>query len=353
MTTTVTIDQLRNLADRAGTGLTPSEQQRLREGIDALHAERADAWQKFATVAAQRDRLRIRMNALADRWEHALGVDKPYARALRAEISIELFGTDDTPSPAPTTTPPTPAHTHIWDGGNLPDWLQLDDYHFDNNQLVIYTPDSPTRPQPGWSLIRWTDNTITVASPTVAERVYGPDGIAGRLARAQAATDGELRRQLDAAICALGRSETELARLRADIAICRAQQWPQRLGKAEKRLARVQRLLDSGPIGTCCNHLLRAALSTRPADDDARPTRHVHVTIRHPDVDTVNRAALSLVGFLRDHFPAHHVTTDAGEWEQPPAATQATERDCLFRRDGGRPCNASDSCATCDPKEQP
>jgi hypothetical protein len=210
-------------------------------------------------------------------------------------------------------TQPTPTHTHVWDGGDLPDWLQLDDYHFDNNQLVIYTPDSPTRPQPGWWLIRWTDNTITVASPTVAERVYGPDGLAGQLTRIQAATDGELRRQLDAAICALGRSETELARLRADIAICRAQQWPQRLGKAEKRLARVQRLLDSGPIGTCCNHLLRAALDTPPAED-ARPTRHVHVTITNRDEYTANRAALSLADWITAEFPGHHVTTDAREW---------------------------------------
>lgn len=194
-------------------------------------------------------------------------------------------------------TQPTPAHTHIWDGGNLPDWLQLDDYHLDNDQLVIYTPDGPTRPQPGWSLIRWTDGTITVASPTAAERVYGPDGLAGRLARARAATDGELRRQLDAAICALGRSETELAQKRAVI-------------------ARVQRLLDSGPIGTCCNHLLRAALSTRPADD-TQPTRHVHVTIRNPDAYTANRAALSLVDWINAEFPRHHVTTDAREWEQP------------------------------------
>ncbi|WP_406417990.1 hypothetical protein [Streptomyces sp. NBC_01614] len=45
------------------------------------------------------------------------------------------------------------------------------------------------------------------------------------------------------------------------------------------------------------------------------------------------------------------------EAEPAPAATQATEprkaaqpRDCLFARDGGRACNASDRCATCDPK---
>jgi hypothetical protein len=65
-----------------------------------------------------------------------------------------------------------------------------------------------------------------------------------RRARAEHATDGELRRQLDAAIRALGASETELARLRADIAACRNQQWPQRLGQAEKALNRVRRLAE-------------------------------------------------------------------------------------------------------------
>lgn len=40
--------------------------------------------------------------------------------------------------------------------------------------------------------------------------------------------------------------------------------------------------------------------------------------------------------------------------DQPiPAATQATVRDCLFGRDGGRPCRTANHCATCDPKGQP
>jgi hypothetical protein len=222
-------------------------------------------------------------------------------------------------------TQPTITHTHTWDGSRtLPDWLN-GFYHWHDGHLVIHTVDGPSTLHPGWLTALWTDGVITVGSTTVADRVYGSDGIAGQLARAQAATDGELRRQLDAAICALGRSETELARLRADNAACRAQQWPQRLGKAEKRLARVQRLLDSGPIGTCCNHLLRAALDARPADD-TRPTRHVHVTITNPDEYTANRAALSLADLIGDQFPGHHVTTDAREWDNTsPAATQATE----------------------------
>lgn len=181
-----TIAQLRNLTNRAATGLTPDEQKRLREGIDHLHTERTDAWQKFATVAAQRDRLRLRMNALADRWDHALAVDKPYARALRTEISIEPPGPDATPSPA-TTTQPTITHTHLWDGTrDLPTWLTPSHYRWDGHQqLVIHHPDGDTRPQPGWTLVHWTDGITTAASPQVAERAYGPDGLWGRLQRAE------------------------------------------------------------------------------------------------------------------------------------------------------------------------
>jgi predicted aminopeptidase len=56
--------------------------------LDQLYDERDQARQHTAAIAAQRDRLRIRMNALADRWDTALAVDKPYARTLRAEISV-------------------------------------------------------------------------------------------------------------------------------------------------------------------------------------------------------------------------------------------------------------------------
>ena len=56
--------------------------------------ERDEARQHAAAIAAQRDRLRQRMNALADRWDNALAVDKPYARTLRAEISVAPFHPD-------------------------------------------------------------------------------------------------------------------------------------------------------------------------------------------------------------------------------------------------------------------
>lgn len=81
-------------------------------------------------------------------------------------------------------TPPAPARTHIWDGTHtLPDWLT--GHHWTAGQLVIHTPDGDTRPQAGWWLIRWTDDLVTTASPAVAERVYGNDGLWGRLQRAE------------------------------------------------------------------------------------------------------------------------------------------------------------------------
>lgn len=53
--------------------------------------ERDVARQHAAAIAAQRDRLRQRMNTLADRWDAALAPDKPYARTLREEINCAPF----------------------------------------------------------------------------------------------------------------------------------------------------------------------------------------------------------------------------------------------------------------------
>lgn len=83
-------------------------------------------------------------------------------------------------------TPPRPAHTHTWDGGTVPTWLDPHQYWFDNNQLVVATPDGPAQPRPGWTLVGWSSGHVTIASPWTAAHVYAPDGIAGRLARAAA-----------------------------------------------------------------------------------------------------------------------------------------------------------------------
>lgn len=68
------------------------EQQKTR--ADQAEADRDTARQHAAAIAAQRDRLRQRMNNLADRWDTALAPDKAYARALRAEISVAPFNLD-------------------------------------------------------------------------------------------------------------------------------------------------------------------------------------------------------------------------------------------------------------------
>ncbi|MDX3516293.1 hypothetical protein PV755_46695, partial [Streptomyces caniscabiei] len=89
--------------------------------------------------------------------------------------------------PRPMTDQPRILHTHHWDGGDLPDWLTPGHYRWTDGQLVIRHDDGNTQPQPGWLLIHWTDDTVTVASPRVADRVYGPDGLHGRLQQAETA----------------------------------------------------------------------------------------------------------------------------------------------------------------------
>ncbi|MFE7233953.1 hypothetical protein ACFVAF_25450 [Streptomyces sp. NPDC057596] len=61
--------------------------------------------------------------------------------------------------------------------------------------------------------------------------------------------------------------------------------------------------------------------NTASAAGPAPATRHVHVTITNPDEYTANRAALSLVDWVRAEFPSHHVTTDAHEWDAADAPT--------------------------------
>ncbi|MDX3714400.1 hypothetical protein PV733_36845 [Streptomyces europaeiscabiei] len=72
---TVTVDQLRNLADRAAHGLTPDEQQRLRDGIDHLaHATDGELRRQLADAIralghAETELAGVR--ALRDRWVQA------------------------------------------------------------------------------------------------------------------------------------------------------------------------------------------------------------------------------------------------------------------------------------------
>ncbi|MFD9248480.1 hypothetical protein [Streptomyces bottropensis] len=79
------------------------------------------------------------------------------------------------------------AATWTWTGSrDLPTWLDRH-HHWHHDRPVIHTTDGPRTLYRDWIVIGWSDGAITVASATVAERVYGPDGIAGRLERAEAA----------------------------------------------------------------------------------------------------------------------------------------------------------------------
>lgn len=73
MTTAVTVDQLRNLTDRAARGpLTAEEQQRLRDGIDQLHAEldAARATNRRLNLRAQKLEAELAAYRRAvDQWE--------------------------------------------------------------------------------------------------------------------------------------------------------------------------------------------------------------------------------------------------------------------------------------------
>lgn len=80
---------------------------------------------------------------------------------------------------------PRPAYTHLWDGTRtLPDWL-TGHHHWDDGQLVVHGRDDTTPIRAGWTIVQWTDGVVTVASPQVAERVYGPDGPWVRAAQAE------------------------------------------------------------------------------------------------------------------------------------------------------------------------
>ena len=83
-------------------------------------------------------------------------------------------------------TQPRPVRTHTWLGGPLPAWLD-GHHHDDYGRLIIHTPDGDARPEAGWTFVGWSDGTVTAASPWTGQHVYGPEGIAARLERAEAA----------------------------------------------------------------------------------------------------------------------------------------------------------------------
>lgn len=76
--------------------------------------------------------------------------------------------------------------TRFFTGIATPDlttWLGPAPHSWDSGQLVLHTPDGDIHPRPGSTLVRWSDGTVTSASPRIAQRVYGPDGQLARYTR--------------------------------------------------------------------------------------------------------------------------------------------------------------------------
>lgn len=153
-------------------------------------------------------------------------------------------------------TAPDPAHTWTWTGNRtLPDWLDRH-HHWHTDRPVIHTTDGPRTLYHGWMVILWTDQAITVASTTVAERVYGPDGIAGRLAA------------------------------------------------AEKTLARIQAVADDHPAGIDTALIHEALDQTGPATAQATEPAGLRARIAHTLRTTPNRHATTQLGFPDHHGPS-------------------------------------------------
>lgn len=235
----------------------------------------------------------------------------------------------------PVTTQPTPARTHIWDGTHtLPDWLGPDHHHWNGNRLAIRTVDGDSHPRPGWMLIGWSDGAVTIASPRIAEREYGPDGPWARAARAE----DELRRY----------TEAESADAAAGSYAGRAESAEQ---QRDQLTALVRDFLDPDPCrldhhGYCQAHLWMCGGSPCPhararealaaldsaAHAIAQPGRWLHIVFTSPDETTANTSALAIADHLRAEFDgvSMRITTNATE-PNSPAATEATDIETTAR----------------------
>ncbi|MDX3507438.1 hypothetical protein PV755_00625 [Streptomyces caniscabiei] len=72
--------------------------------------------------------------------------------------------------------------TRIWDGTPDPAllaWLGDDGHHFDGTQLVIHTTDGDIYPEPGWTIVRWPDNDLSVMSSRAATKRLTPAELMG------------------------------------------------------------------------------------------------------------------------------------------------------------------------------
>jgi hypothetical protein len=172
---------------------------------------------------------------------------------------------------------------------------------------------------------------------------------------AASAADPELRRQLQAAISALGHSETENAELRRRVrhlAACIRQGAPW-TANDDNIADRIEDALDEQeqPATARLREQYATAAALRRAHDTIR---HYHATTsRIRNIDRIPQQVDPDTDEGRAYTAGWQTALNAVRTElvdeavSGPAATQATERDCLFGR-GGRPCPASEPCATCD-----
>lgn len=171
------------------------------------------------------------------------------------------------------TDHPAPVRTHTWDGTRtLPDWLT--GHHWTKGRLTIRTVDGDSHPRPGWMLIGWSDGAVTVASPRIAEREYGPDGPWARAERAE---------------------EELAARDAAESADAAAGSYALRAEEVEARLAQVRRL--HRPVGVV------AAAEAGEAPDCAACKRswpcQTYTAIAEPEPVVDRQTALVLSALYR------------------------------------------------------
>ncbi|MEH0417859.1 hypothetical protein [Streptomyces sp. B21-083] len=190
-------------------------------------------------------------------------------------------------------------------------------------------PDPAAGPEP-WQ--RLTARSVTpemeqAATERARQAAEASEKSAAWFAEQQAGAERPVRDQLAAGIKALGKSETELAGLRAELAAVTAlyRQWVKAgappLGVPlarwwDKRLVELHNVLEQS-AGTTVNN---------PAASSDTPARHIRITVTHPDEYTANRFTLSLVDSITADYGDSirmRVETDAAEWETP-----AVEASC-------------------------
>ena len=218
------------------------------DDLDQLYADVAQARQSAAAIAAQRDRLRQRMNALADRWQLPGHISMPDACAeLRNEISCAPFDPDG----AMTVQPYRDERNRprwafrCWGTDTCDGWLGLGHHTETSAQAErerhvaeAHTDTESGKGQPSYTQLA---DDLAVCQAALKElravaRDYCPH--CGRGDAAPTVTDWEQQKQR-ADQADADRKEWE------DTAYRHAQHWR----SAEATLARIAKLADEHPAG--------------------------------------------------------------------------------------------------------